>query len=121
MASIRAARVYGHRPPEGATQVLVDRVWPRGIRKEALGEVLWMREVGPSDPLRRWFGHQRERWPEFRERYRAELAASPRRELVDQLAGLARRGPLTLLYGARDEEHNQAVVLRELLEERLQA
>jgi uncharacterized protein YeaO (DUF488 family) len=119
---VRLRRVYARRDPEepaGAKAVLVDRVWPRGIKKDQLGDVVWAREVAPSGELRTWFGHRPERWPEFRRRYREELAAPERRPAVQNLVTLARQGPLVLLFGARDEEHNQAVVLRDVLLEKL--
>lgn len=118
---IELLRVYdpGATGPHGGSRVLVDRLWPRGIRKEALAPDLWLRDLGPSNDLRHWFGHQPDRWDEFRRRYREELAQKPQQQLLDQLETLARQGPLTLLYGARDEQHNQAVVIREVLEERL--
>jgi len=87
------------------------------VKKDALRLDLWLRDLGPSNELRKWFGHRAERWPEFQRRYREELEQPFRRELLSQLAELAQHGPLTLLYGARDEERNQAVVLRALLEE----
>ncbi|MGH7860990.1 MAG: DUF488 domain-containing protein [Candidatus Dormibacteraceae bacterium] len=113
-------RVYGRQPTPG-NAVLVDRVWPRGIRREELGSDLWMRDLGPSTELRKWFAHRPDRWDEFHRRYRAELQLGPQQALLDQLVELAREQPLTLLYGARDTERNQAVVIRELLEERLGA
>jgi uncharacterized protein YeaO (DUF488 family) len=116
---IEIRRVYDARPTPGRTRVLVDRVWPRGLRREALALDLWLRELGPSDELRRWFGHRPDRWDEFQRRYRAELEQPRQVELLGQLARLARDGPLTLLYGARDEQRNQAVVLRAVLQERL--
>lgn len=119
--NIRLERVYGGSSPGSGKRVLVDRVWPRGLKKESLALDLWLRDVGPSDELRRWFGHRPERWQEFRRRYREELERPPQRELVDQLAGLAREGPVVLLYSARDEERNQAVALRSVVEERLAA
>lgn len=115
---VHLERVY-ERQPSARRAVLVDRVWPRGIRKDQLGADLWLREIGPSNDLRKWFGHRPDRWEEFRRRYRSELEQPQQRELVGQLIELARKGPLTLLYGARDKERNQAVVLRELVEERL--
>lgn len=118
---IRLERVYDRLPPSGGKRVLVDRVWPRGLKKESLALDFWLRELGPSDELRRWFGHRTDRWEEFQRRYRAEVGRPPQRELLDQLAALARQGRLTLLYGARDEERNQAVVLRSVLEEQLRA
>jgi uncharacterized protein YeaO (DUF488 family) len=113
---IRLQRVYEQGLASGA-QVLVDRVWPRGIAKERLAGVRWLPELGPSAELRRWFGHRPERWPEFRNRYREELARPEARQLLGQLLEVAAREPLTLLYGARDRERNQAVVIREVLEE----
>jgi uncharacterized protein YeaO (DUF488 family) len=118
--TIEIERAYGTAGRGPGPRVLVDRLWPRGIRKESLRLDAWMREVGPSDELRKWFGHRPERWGEFRRRYREELRAGARqRELLDELLGMARGGRLTLLYSAKDEEHNQAVVVRELLEERM--
>lgn len=112
-------RVYDHLEETGGKRVLVDRVWPRGLKRESLSIDLWLKEVGPSDELRHWFGHQPERWPEFQRRYRAELKRPPQRELLEQLVELARQGPLTLLYGAKDRERNQAVALRSVIEEHL--
>ena len=112
-------RVYDHLEETGGKRVLVDRVWPRGLKKQSLSIDLWLKEVGPSDDLRHWFGHQPERWPEFQRRYRAELKRPPQRELLEQLIELARQGPLTLLYGAKDRERNQAVALRSVIEEHL--
>ncbi|MBO0837206.1 MAG: DUF488 family protein [Actinobacteria bacterium] len=106
--------------PDGK-RVLVDRVWPRGIRKEDLQADLWVGELAPSAGLRRWFGHRPERWDEFRRRYREELGQAERARLLDELAILARREPLTLLYGAKDRNRNQAVVIMEALEDRLEA
>jgi uncharacterized protein YeaO (DUF488 family) len=90
----------------------VDRVWPRGLSKQGLTGVLWLKDVGPSTQLRKWFGHKPERWEEFRKRYFAELSANP---TLKTLEGLAREGPVTLLYGAHDEQHNNAVALSEYL------
>lgn len=116
---IELKRVYGDTERGSGARVLVDRVWPRGIRKESLGLDLWLRELGPSDELRKWFGHRPERWEEFRRRYRTELRGEQQQELLDQLAALTHKGPVTLLYSARDEQRNQAVVVREVLQERL--
>ena len=106
-------RVYDPADPEDGSRVLVDRVWPRGIRREALAAELWLREAAPSSELRRWFNHDPERWAEFARRYRAELDDRP--ETVRQLLALAANRGLTLLYSARDREHNQAVALRDYL------
>ncbi|GAA1079044.1 DUF488 domain-containing protein [Nocardiopsis composta] len=101
-------------PPERGKVFLVDRLWPRGVRKEALRLDGWLKDAAPSTGLRRWFGHDPARWAEFAERYRRELADRPEalRPVLDALA----EGPVVLLYAARDTEHNQAVVLRGVLE-----
>ncbi len=96
---------------------LVERLWPRGMRREESGDVTWLKDVAPSHELRTWFGHDPERWPEFRARYRAELDAQP--GVLAPLLEAARQGDVTLLYTARDTEHNSARVLAEVLRERL--
>lgn len=100
-----------------ATGCFVDRVWPRGVAKDQGRIDEWAREVAPSTELRRWFGHDPDRWEEFRNRYRQELVDTASQ--IDRLLERARRGRVTLVYGARDEKRNNAVVLREYLEERL--
>ena len=111
-------RAYDPPSRSDGVRILVDRVWPRGVRKEALQIKAWMRELGPSDELRRFFGHDPARWPEFRRRYRTELRRAQAQSMLDELCTLARRGALTLVYSARDAEHNQAVVLKELLDKK---
>ena len=98
---------------EQGVRVLVDRLWPRGIAKQALKADHWLREVAPSDQLRRWFGHDPGRWEEFQRRYFAELQAKP--EPIEFLLALAREKGLVLLYSARDQQHNQAVALQQYL------
>jgi len=117
VARIMVKRVY--EPPAAADgqRILVDRVWPRGMTKEAAHVAAWMRDVAPSSELRRWFGHDPARWDEFRRRYQDELAQAP--QALAPLLAAARAGPLTLVYSARDEQHNQAVALKEFLEQRL--
>lgn len=112
--SVTIARVYGWEKQPGQTAVLVDRLWPRGVKKDALGQDEWARHLAPSTGLRQWFNHEAEKWPEFRHRYRAELA-SHSAELL-RLRRIADEGELVLLYSAHDTAHNQAVVLRELIE-----
>lgn len=110
-------RIYDA-PEEGdGMRVLVDRVWPRGVSKAEAGLGRWLRNVAPSTELRKWFRHDPERWEEFKRRYRRELADSPTG--FYELLSLCREGTVTLLFAARDREHNQAVVLRELLDEAL--
>lgn len=113
---IQIRRAY--EPPRRADgqRILVDGVWPRGVSREALALEEWLRELAPSAPLRKWFGHDPGRWPEFRERYFSELDAKP--ETVAELVKRARRGRLTLVYGARDPEHNNAVALAAYLRAR---
>lgn len=110
---IQIKRTYEKAARDDGRRVLVERLWPRGIKKTAMPLDAWMKEVAPSTELRKWFGHQVERWPEFQRRYRAELADHP--DAVAELARAAKRGKLTLLYSARDTEHNGAVVLRDYL------
>jgi uncharacterized protein YeaO (DUF488 family) len=116
---IRIKRAYDPPDPADGRRILVDRVWPRGLTREALGIERWARELAPSDDLRRWFGHDPARWEEFRRRYRTELAAPEREAELEELAAIARTETLTLVYSARDEEHNQARVLAEVIAERV--
>lgn len=94
-------------------RILVDRLWPRGLRKADAAIDRWMKEIAPSTELRRWFGHDPERWGEFQRRYRQELRQHE--ATLDELRALARQENVTLLYGARDETHNDAVVLQDVL------
>jgi uncharacterized protein YeaO (DUF488 family) len=112
-SGVRIKRAYEPPSSRDGTRVLVDRLWPRGVKKVDAGISQWMKEIAPSNELRKWFGHDPERWEEFRRRYKAELMKN--RELVGELRKLAKDGPLTLVYSAHDEAHNQAVVLREML------
>src|SRR5690242_18165908 len=113
MLKIAIKRVYESASPGDGARILVDRIWPRGISKEKAHLTLWLKEIAPSTKLRQWFGHKPARWAAFQERYRGELDANP--EAVARLrAALAKKGG-TLLYAARDEEHNQARVLAEYL------
>ena len=106
-------RAYEPAAPEDGSRFLVDRLWPRGVKKESLALTAWLKDVAPSNELRRWFGHDPERWTEFRRRYRAELKTQ--RTALQPLREALKRGPVTLVYSAHDEAHNQAVVLREYL------
>lgn len=111
--SIRVKRAYEPASPDDGTRVLVDRLWPRGLKRADSAIDHWLKDVAPSTELRHWFGHSPERWDEFHRRYEEELRQRP-----DQLATLrelADRGPMTLLFSARDEAHNNAVALRDVL------
>lgn len=110
---IQIKRAYETAASGDGERYLVDRLWPRGVRKETLHIAGWLREVAPSDALRRWFGHDPERWGEFRRRYREELKSQ--RMALQPLREAVKRGVVTLVYSAHDEVHNQAVVLREFL------
>lgn len=111
--TVRIKRAYLPASARDGTRILVDRIWPRGLRKSDAAIERWAREVAPSTALRQWFGHDPARWPEFRRRYRSELEGKA--DLLDELRGVARHQPLTLVYSAHDERHNQAVVLRDIL------
>ncbi|HOI94439.1 MAG TPA: DUF488 domain-containing protein [Syntrophobacter fumaroxidans] len=115
---IAVRRVYeSPRADEGA-RFLVERLWPRGMRKESLHMDAWLKDVAPSDALRRWFGHDPAKWIEFQERYFAELDGKP--DAIQPIVEAARRGNVTLLYSAHDTEYNNAAALKEYLSERLQ-
>lgn len=106
-------RIYEPPAKSDGFRVLVDRLWPRGLSKEAAPIDLWLREIGPSTALRKWFNHDPARWAEFCRRYQAELAENM--DLLSSLIKEAQTKPITLLYSAKDERHNQAVVLRSVL------
>lgn len=112
---LRTKRVYALPSPDDGTRILVDRLWPRGLTKEKARVDEWRRELAPSPELRTWYGHAPERYPEFRERFRRELA--PHREALIELARRSRRWTVTLVYAAKDSEHCNAGVLKELIDE----
>jgi uncharacterized protein YeaO (DUF488 family) len=112
---VRIKRIYDPAEDGDGYRVLVDHVWPRGVSRERAQLDEWARELAPSDELRRWFDHVPERFAEFRQRYRSELRQQD--EKLDQLRAVARENPVTILYAARDREHNNAVVVAELLTE----
>jgi uncharacterized protein YeaO (DUF488 family) len=110
---IQVKRAYETLAASDGSRFLVDRIWPRGLKKEQLAVEGWLKDVAPSDRLRKWFGHDPEKWDEFRRRYAAELDG--RAEAWRPLLEKSRGSTVTLLYGARDTEHNNAVALREFL------
>jgi len=114
--AIRIKRIYEPAGPGDGFRVLVDRLWPRGVSKKKARIDLWLRDVAPSSALRIWFGHDPERWTEFRARYHAELRRNS--EALAPLVERAKKGTLTLLYSARDERFNQAVALKAHLDKR---
>src|SRR5207253_2214760 len=114
---IQVKRLYEPAAASDGARFLVDRLWPRGLKKEALHVDGWLKDAAPSNPLRKWFNHDPEKWDEFQSRYFAELDENL--EAVQSLLAAARRGTVTLLFAAHDTEHNNAVALRQYLARRL--
>jgi uncharacterized protein YeaO (DUF488 family) len=112
--TIKLKRIYEKPEKSDGTRILVDRLWPRGLTKEKAALDLWLKQVAPSTELRKWFGHDPNKWKEFRSRYRRELKKHP--DELKQIREQASKGTVTLLYGARDQEHNEAIVLKKTLE-----
>lgn len=112
-SDVKLKRAYQPPDPADGTRVLVDRLWPRGVSKAKAALDLWLKDLAPSTELRKWFGHDPDRWQEFSERYAIEVGQHA--EPFQQLRELARQGPVTLVYSAHDELHNDAVVLRRLV------
>ncbi|MBK9216796.1 MAG: DUF488 domain-containing protein [Chloracidobacterium sp.] len=113
---LKIKRAYDEPDASDGKRVLVDRLWPRGVSKDKAHIDLWLREIAPSTELRKWFGHDPEKWAVFQSRYKKELEGN--KELVDSIRTMAKAGPVTLVYAAKDEEHNDAVVLLDYLTER---
>jgi uncharacterized protein YeaO (DUF488 family) len=111
--NVKLKRAYEHSNAGDGTRVLIDRLWPRGVRKVDAAIDQWAKDIAPSTALRKWFGHDPARWQEFRSRYAVEVHDHP--EQLDRLRTLARQGPITLVYSAHDEVHNDAVALRDFL------
>lgn len=112
---IALKRIYDEPAPDDGTRVLVERLWPRGLSKERAHVDVWLKEVAPSHELRTWYGHDPEKFAEFRRRYEAELASQTGRAALAQLRDLVGQGPVTLVFAAHDTEYSNAVVLRDLL------
>ena len=111
--NVKLKRAYEHVSASDGTRILIDRLWPRGVKKVDAAIDQWAKDLSPSTALRKWFGHDPARWQEFRSRYAKEVRQHP--EQLDKLRALARKGPITLVFSAHDEVHNDAVVLRDLL------
>jgi uncharacterized protein YeaO (DUF488 family) len=120
MTARRVRIKRAHEPPQKSDgyRVLVDRLWPRGLSRTRLALDVWMKELAPSHALRRWFGHDPDLWPGFVERYRKELRSAKAKALLSELKRRPSRGTVTLVYAARDERHNNAVVLKSLIQGR---
>jgi uncharacterized protein YeaO (DUF488 family) len=111
--NVKLKRAYQAPAAGDGARILVDRLWPRGVSKKDAALSLWMKEIAPSTELRKWFGHDPDRWNEFRERYASEIDRNS--ILLDQLRSLALKGPITLVYSAHDENHSDAIVLRDMI------
>lgn len=112
--TIQIKRIYEPSQSTDGKRVLIDRLWPRGLTKEKANVGLWLKDIAPTTELRKWFGHDPNKWIEFKKRYHQELKEN--NEVVTKLVDLYKNGKITLVYGAKDEEHNDAVVLKEYLE-----
>ncbi len=110
---LKIKRVYVKSEKADGQRILVDRLWPRGLTKEKANIDLWLKDIAPSEELRKWFSHDPKKWKEFQRRYHRELENN--KEQVSMLYEQLKKGSVTLVYGARDEEHNEAVVLKEWL------
>ena len=111
---IKIKRVYEQPDKDDGVRILVDRLWPRGLTKEKAAVDLWLKEIAPSTELRKWFGHDPDKWKSFRGRYETEIMHND--DLVKVLKDKAQGGTVTLVYGARDQKHNEALVLKQFLE-----
>jgi len=114
---VRLERAYDKAGRGGGKRYLVERLWPRGVKKTALRMDAWLKDAAPSTELRKWFGHEPKKWKEFQRRYRKELDGNP--EAVNEILEAARKGDVTLIYSAHDEEHNNAVALKQYVDEKL--
>jgi uncharacterized protein YeaO (DUF488 family) len=114
---IKIKRIYNPKEEDDCFRILIDRLWPRGVSKEKAKLDLWLKDIAPTDELRQWFSHESEKWGEFQKRYRKELA--DKQDLIGQIKQLEKeKGTVTLVFSARDIEHNNAIVLKAVLEEK---
>ena len=112
--NIKIKRVYEHPEKDDGMRILVDRLWPRGLTKKKASVDLWLKDIAPSTELRKWFAHDPDKWKRFRGRYQTEIRNN--HDLIKVIKRKAREGTITLIYGARDEKHNEALVLKQFLE-----
>lgn len=117
--SINIKRAYEKPSHADGERILVDGLWPRGLTKNKLQIAQWEKGIAPSKELRNWYGHDPEKWPEFRKRYRQELRRAPRKEILEHLINRAKQGSLTLIFGARDAERSNAAVIAEIIRAKL--
>jgi uncharacterized protein YeaO (DUF488 family) len=116
---VNISRAYDQPGARDGVRILVDGLWPRGVKKAELKISAWEKSIAPSKALRTWYAHDPAKWPEFRKRYRAELAKSPRKEALDRLIAMAKQASLTLVFGARDAQHSNAAVIAEAIQAKL--
>jgi uncharacterized protein YeaO (DUF488 family) len=116
---VNIRRAYDKPGARDGVRILVDGLWPRGLNKADLKINAWEKSIAPSRELRSWYGHDPEKWPEFRKRYRKELKEAPRKEVLDRLISMARKGTLTLVFGARDADRSNAAVIGEVIRAKL--
>ena len=114
--NVALKRVYNEPAESDGTRILVDRLWPRGLTKEKAKIDVWLKEIAPSTELRKWFNHEPNKWPEFKKRYQAEMDSNP--DAISTLKKHVADGKVTIVYGAKDEEHNDAVVIKQYLDEK---
>jgi len=114
---LKIKRAYERKETSDGKRILIDRLWPRGVSKDKAGLDAWQKELVPSTALRQWFGHDPEKWGEFKKRYREELAAPESKRLLEEIARSAERHNVTLIYSAKDTEHSDVLVLEELIAE----
>lgn len=111
---IKLKRIYEKPEKSDGYRILVDRLWPRGVSKEKAALNLWLKDIAPSSELRKWFGHNPQKWPDFQKKYKAEILAN--KEVFDELKKIVReRKNVTLLYAVKDDAHNEAVVIKDLI------
>lgn len=112
--NVKTKRIYDQPKQTDGYRILVDRLWPRGVSKEKANIDLWLKDIAPSSELRTWYSHEREKWPEFKDKYFEEL--KQKTELIERIRDKARQGRVTLVYGAKDEQFNNAVCLKEFMD-----
>ncbi len=117
---LKIKRAYEPKEPTDGERILIDRLWPRGVSKAEAGIDVWMKDMGPSTELRKWFGHDPEKWEEFKKRYLEELSSPEKTRLLEDIAQRARKGTVTLIYSAKDTEHSDVKVLEELIGQLIQ-
>ena len=112
---IKIKRIYDPVSKDDGKRILVDRLWPRGVKKEKAAIDEWLKDIAPSDELRKWFSHDPEKWQEFKKRYKKELSDSDKIDLIKKLKAEAKKGTITFLFAAKDTEHDNAMVLKEVM------